>query len=144
MSESDDSTPTETRGDTTTGKGTPYPVETGIPRSAAVTYVLFLAGPLIWSVHFFAVYLVSEMGCTGEGPGLELFDPPVPGLLTVTATAVAAVTCVAAAAWSYRRGRRGPGEESTTLLYAGAMLSALAFVTVLFVGVPAVVFPACG
>lgn len=144
MSESDDSIPTETRGGTTAGKGTPYPVETGIPRSAALTYALFLAGPLIWSVHFFVVYLVSEMGCTGDGPGLSVFDPPVPGLVTVTTSAVAAVACLAAAAWSYRRGRRGRREERTTLLYAGAMLSALAFVTILFVGAPAVVFPACG
>ena len=39
---------------------------------------MFVAGPVIWSVHFLLVYLVTEAGCSGDGPGLRLFDPPVP------------------------------------------------------------------
>lgn len=141
MSRPDHSSAPAADGDTTAGKGTPYPVRTGIPRGALLTYALFLAGPLIWSTHFFVVYLVSEAGCTGDGPGLDVLDSPVPTLVTLVATAAAALACLVAAVWAHRRARR---EERTMLLHAGAMLSVLGFVTVLFVGAPAVVFPGCG
>jgi uncharacterized protein (DUF2267 family) len=44
---------------------------------------MFVAGPVIWSVHFMLVYLVVEAGCSGDGPGLRLFDPPVPTVVTL-------------------------------------------------------------
>lgn len=141
MTGHDEDAASEARGGTTSGEGTPYPVETGISRGAALTYALFLAGPLILSVHFFVVYLVGEMGCTADGPGLDVFDPPVPGLVAVVTTAVAALACLVAGVWSYRRGRR---EERSALSYPGSMLAGLGFLTVLFVGAPAVVLPACG
>jgi hypothetical protein len=115
---------------------------------------MFVAGPIIWSVHFMVVYLVAEAGCTGDGPGLELFDAPVPTVVTLVATAVAAVACLAAAAWSHRRWRmnqRLPVRESGleapdqggNLAFAGFLMSLLGVVTVLFVGLPVMALPAC-
>lgn len=144
MSDSDARRPAQppgSRGGSTSQDGTPVPVDTGLPRGALLTYTLLLAGPLIWSAHFFLVYFVSELGCTADGGGLEVFDAPVPSVVTIVTTAVAALACLAAAWWSQRRARH---DEKPMVLRAGALLSLLGFVTVLFVGAPAVVFPACG
>lgn len=121
--------------------------------------LVFLAGPIIWSVHFMVVYLVAEAGCTGDGPGLALFDPPVPTVVTLAATAVATVASLATAAWGYRRwrarrqepaggaGDRAGGREDHdpggSLAFAGFLMSLLSVVSVLFVGLPALVLPAC-
>jgi hypothetical protein len=133
--------------------GTPVAVAASRVRARDVAAV-FLAGPVIWSVHFMVVYLVAEAGCTGDGPGLEVFDPPVPTVVTLAATVVAALACLAAAAWGQRRWRaykqeRGhgaglePPDLGGSLAFAGALLSLLGFVTVLYVGLTALVLPAC-
>lgn len=141
-------------GAATSEKGTPVPVDLeGSPRAHG-TVALFLAGPVIWTAHFLLVYLVVEAGCTGAGPGLRLFDPPVPAVATLAATAVAALACLATAVLSYRRWRsdhRGEPDDGGVeeappgdpLAFAGFLLSLLGVVTVLFVGVPALVLPAC-
>ncbi|MEZ5263492.1 MAG: hypothetical protein R2755_17390 [Acidimicrobiales bacterium] len=38
-------------------------------------WVVLLGGPLVWLAHFALTYLVAEAGCTGDGPGLDRFDP---------------------------------------------------------------------
>lgn len=146
--------PWHRKGATTAGKGTPAAVDLSRNRREWTLMALFLAGPLIWSAHFMVVYLVVEAGCTGDGPGLNAFDPPVPIVVTLVATAVAAVGCLATAFWGYRRWRadqrerpEGPGLEPPDrggpLAFAGFLLSLLGFVSVLLVGVPAFFLPAC-
>jgi hypothetical protein len=142
-------------GSGTAEEGTPFAVDFSRDRRARTTIAVFLAGPVIWSAHFLLVYLVVEAGCTGDGPGLRLFDPPAPTVVTLVATAVAALACLAAAAWGYRRWRAGQHEVADdagglgehdrggSLAFAGFLLSLLGLVTVLFVGVPAVALPAC-
>lgn len=142
-------------GATTSGKGTPAAVDVSASRRAWATVALFLSGPVIWSVHFMVVYLVVEAGCTGGGAGLHLFDPPVPTLVTLWATVVAALACLGCAVLSYRlwRGQQGEhGDDSAaatrretgrSLLFGGFVLSLLGIITVLIVGVPALVLPAC-
>jgi hypothetical protein len=155
-------------GSWTSPSGTPFAVPVSRDRRALLTAVTLLAGPVLWSVHFLVVYLVAEAGCTGDGPGLDLFDPPVPKVVTLAATAVAAAGALACAAWAYRRWQanraeaaadrsaEGAGEGAEprrgdiddrdrggALLLAGAILSLLAFVMVLFVGLPALVLPSC-
>jgi hypothetical protein len=138
-------------GSRTAADGTPFPVDVFRDRRARVTSLVFVAGPVIWSVHFMVVYLVTEAGCTGDGPGLRLFDPPVPKVVTLAATAAAAVASVACAWWAYRRWRPRNHEPATdeggdrggSLAFAGFLLSLLSFVMVLFVGVPALVLPSC-
>lgn len=143
------------KGRATAGGGTPVPVDVSGRRRARTAIAMFLAGPVIWSVHFMLVYLAVEAGCTGDGPGLNVFDPPAPTVVTLTATAVAALGCLVTAGWGYRRWRAdrqeqadGPGVEPSdwagSLAFAGFLLSLLGFVAVLFVGLPALVLPACG
>jgi hypothetical protein len=141
-------------GATTAGKGTPTAVNVATTRETLATVAVFLAGPVIWSVHFMAVYLAVEAGCTGDGPGLNLFDPPVPTVLTLATTLAAALACLATAAWGYRRWRartaatagetRGePPDRDGSLAFAGFLLSLLGVVSILLVGLPALVLPGC-
>lgn len=135
----------------TAGKGTPMAVERSDRRHIIELGALLLAGPLIWSTHFMVVYLAVEAGCTGAGPGLDRFDPPAPTVVTLVATAVAAFACGATALWAYRRWRaERPNDDAyetrgqvATLAFAGFLLSLLGVVSVLLVGLPALVLPAC-
>jgi hypothetical protein len=151
-------------GATTAGQGTPVAVDVSTSRDTIATMAAFLAGPVLWSVHFMVVYLVVEAGCTGDGGGLDLFDPPVPTVLTLATTVVAALACVGTATWGYRRWRQragdgsdagddgddggdGPGAEPAdrggSLAFAGFLMSLLGAVSILLVGLPALVLPAC-
>ena len=130
-------------------KGTPAPVDVTVDPRARGTITVFLAGPIILIAHFMVVYLVAEAGCTGDGPGLDVFDPPVPTIVTVVATVAAALACCASAVWAYRRWRPGdspqPGDltDREPLAFVGFLLSLLALVTVLAVGVPALALGVC-
>jgi hypothetical protein len=147
-------------GSRTAEEGTPFAVDVSADRRARWALAMFVAGPLIWSAHFLLVYLIVEAGCSGDGPGLRLFAPPMPKVATVAATAAAAAAALACAGWSFRRWRASghepaadePGDPAGshqdrdrggTMAFAGLLLSLLAFVTVLAVGVPALFLPSC-
>ena len=143
-------------GSRTAPEGTPFAVDVSRDRRARFALAMFVAGPVIWSVHFMVVYLVTEAGCGGEGPGLTLFDPPVPKIVTLAVTAAAAVGALACAGWSWRRWRASGAEVAAdlagghqdrdhggTLAFVGFLLSLLSVVTILFVGLPALVLPSC-
>ncbi|TQN42919.1 hypothetical protein FHU33_2330 [Blastococcus colisei] len=137
----------------TASAGTPAPVDVSVDTRAVTAVVVFLAGPVISSVHFMLVYLVVEAGCTGDGPGLDSFDPPVPTVVTLVATAVAALACAATAWWGFARWRAlhrvrpEAGSEELVdrqpLAFGGFLLSLLGLATVLFVGLPALFLGAC-
>jgi hypothetical protein len=152
--------PSPLDGSRTAGEGTPFAVDVSRDRRARFSLFMFVAGPVIWSVHFMLVYVVTEAGCSGDGRGLELFDPPVPKVVTLATTAAAAAAALACAGWSYRRWRAGSSEPAAdeagdlaggftdrdrggTLAFAGFLLSLLSVVTIVFVGLPALVLPSC-
>lgn len=134
-------------GATTGTSGTPFPVDFTRDRRARVTWVLFLAGPVIWISHFMFVYLVAEAGCTGEGPGLELFDPPITAIVTIAATVIATLACLQFARWAYRRWQYSEGEDHDDgrvgMAFTGMLLSLLSVVAILLEGLPALVFTGC-
>lgn len=143
-------------GSTTGVGGTPVPVDLAADRRARRIWVLFLGGPVTWLLHFSVVYLVAEAGCTGDGPGLAVFDPPVPRIVTAVATVVAVAICVVVAwrGWcGWRRGRSAlervadvPGEHpeddehAGTLAFIALLLAGFSALAVLFTGAPALVF----
>lgn len=133
--------PADTAGGATARKGTPAPVSLGVSRQFLVTVSLLLAGPVLWSLHFLVVYLFAEAACTDEGRGIDAGRGPAVVWVTVVATVVGVLACAAAALWAHRRARVGPDRE---LALVGALLSWLGVVSVLFVGVPALVVSACG
>lgn len=142
-------------GASTASRGTSFAVQWSLTRPVITTIAVFLAGPIIWSVHFMVVYLVAEAGCTGDGPGLSLFDPPLPVVVTLAATVIGAAACLLSALWGYRRWRARrddhnassatlTGQDTGGLLsFGGFVMSLLGFATVLFVGVPAAVLGPC-
>ncbi len=145
-------------GGRTQAGGTPVAVDVGGDRRARLTIAMFLAGPVIWSLHFMAVYLVTEAGCSTEGTGLDVFAPPVPTIVTLVATAAAVVASIGVAWWCYRQwrfvraGSGGDHQQSEyleeqrrggVLPFAGFLMALLGVVNVLFVGLPALVLPAC-
>lgn len=149
--------PSRDLGGTTHPEGTPMPVDLRSDTETRQALAAFVAGPVIWITHFALVYLVAEAGCTGDGPGLELFDPPVPVVVTIVATVVAALACLWVGRWELRRWReqRGAPEPAehipatveprsgAPLSFAGMLLAAISFVSVLFVGLPVLVFTGC-
>lgn len=150
---SEEATPPES-GALTAPEGTPVAVDITRDLRARDTWVVLLAGPVIWFAHFMVVYMVAEAGCTGSGPGLHLLDPPVPATVTVVATIIAVVACLGFAGWSFRRSRTGiPDGEADDevaargrhreLAFVGMLLSLLSALAVLFVGAPALVFTGC-
>jgi hypothetical protein len=148
------------RGSMTAPRGTPYPVDVASDRPARMIWAALLAGPAILMLHFTVVYLVAEAGCTGDGHGLDAFDPPVPVIVTVVATALAAIACLAVAAWNYRRWRPSvdaPDRPQATwpfgdvddheargsLAFVGTLLAALSFASVVLIGIAAPFLPSC-
>lgn len=135
----------------TSPSGTPVAVDITRDLQARATWVVLLGGPVVWALHFVVVYLVAEAGCTGSGPGLDAFDPPVPSVVTLVATVVAVLACLGVGAWAWRLRARGPGglasdeaaavERNRTLMMAGLLLALLSAMAVVFVAVPAVWLP---
>ncbi len=146
-------------GSTTSQHGTAMAVDIAAPPGTRRALTLFLAGPVVWFAHFMFVYVVAEAGCTGAGMGLRLLDPPVPTVTTLAATAVATIACAVIARWEYQRwqaDRRPLSAEHAdvvpesddpqiggALAFAGFLLAVVSLLSVLFVGLPAAVLPAC-
>lgn len=154
--------PASQGGELAPAHGTPVPVDVSRDRRVRLNWVVFLAGPVIWITHFMLVYLVSEAGCTGEGEGLRLFNPPVPVITTLVATVIAVALSAAATVWAYRwwrasrRDLEAAPDAATeisgdfdddrrrgSLAFAGLLLSGFFVVGVLFTGAPAVVLGPC-
>ena len=146
-------------GSTTSQHGTAMAVDIEAHPETRRALALFLAAPVVWFTHFVVVYLVAEAGCTGDGPGLSVFDPPAPRVVTLVATAVAAVVCLAIAAWEYRRwqaderplpeeridevaGAEDP-QTGGALAFTGFLIAVVSFLSVLFVGLPALALASC-
>lgn len=137
MSERDQSAD---RGARTEASGTPFPVRVPRDPQAWITAFIFAGGPILWFAHFMFVYVVAEAGCTGEGRGLRAFNPPVPLVVTLAATTVFAVAVAVIAVWAFRRWR---WNVHGAMAFGGLLLSSLSLIAILWVGVPAVLFPGC-
>lgn len=118
---------------------------------------LFLAGPSIWMIHFFAVYLLAEALCA-VSVSAEVLSLPVLSALTLLATALAVVAAAVTTVLAYRRWRRSrspshvaddeqPPEseagQDADIALAGFLLGILFIVAILFVGLPAAVLHPC-
>lgn len=99
------------------------------------TLVALLAGPILFTVHFWGVYLTAEWDCRFGSSNR----------VTVVVTLVATVVAAAATGWltwrSYRH--RQDDDPDDVIALAGLLLSGISVVAVLFVGVTALVLPPC-
>ncbi|MBW3662811.1 MAG: hypothetical protein KY469_06900 [Actinobacteria bacterium] len=154
--------PAEADGARSPSHGTPAPVEIATDIRQRSIWAIFLLGPVTWFAHFMVVYLVAEAGCTGDGPGLTVFDPPVPVALTLIATVPAVTVCAAGAVWGFRRWRLGlraleagpdeaeelpdglaAGRGPPGLAFVGFLLSTFFLVAVLYTAAPATILGPC-
>ena len=112
--------------------------------------ILFLAGPVIWYHHFWLVYLLAEAICDDGGSEARWLGLRPLSFITVATTAAAAGLVLVLAAWAWRRYRHGGGhsdpavaESERALAFTGALLGLVFFVSILFVGVPALFLQPC-
>lgn len=99
---------------------------------------LFLAGPILWYVYFWVVYLVAEAGCaTGSNAVVTWATIGLTGVTTVA---------VAHQAWRARRAR-GTSDSSVaheaSMTGVGFRMGAFFVLATVFVGVPALVLTPC-
>lgn len=104
---------------------------------------LFLAGPVIWYLHFWGVYLLAEAGCfaarTAESQPAWL----VVVILVTTVAAAGAIVWTTWLAWRRWRDRDETSRDRPALYFIGFLLGPLFAVATLFVGLPAAVLPPC-
>lgn len=106
-------------------------------------WVLLLAGPVLWIVHFMAVYLFAEAACAArESNDIAFFGTGAIVPIVVASTLVAAGVTGAAMLASWR-GTRGRTEDATAMGWAGVLLGALSLVAILAVGLPALAVDPC-
>ena len=151
---------------TTPGSGAPpghEPDASASPESQARLLTLaglFLAGPLIWSVHFLVVYGLTESICASGAADAEWLGLDVASSLTVLFTVAAAAAALVPTRRAFRRWRAAGGdwnevppsrrrdrsaraEAEAPLALAGFLLGLLFVLAILFVGAPALVLDAC-
>ena len=110
-------------------------------RSTSWFWVVLLAGPVIWIVHFAVVYLAAEAACT---PTVASRWPDLDGgslrAFVVVVTLVAAIACAVAAIVAWRATRAG---DASPLTRAAVVLAIGSLVSVVLVGTPVLVLGPC-
>ena len=103
--------------------------------------VLFLAGPVIWYVFFWVVYLMAEAACVSTLAFTETAGVPTVSLVTMALTLVTAIPVV----WLMVRAFRKADDDSPhqALVKVGGILGISFFVATVFVGLPALFFRPC-
>jgi hypothetical protein len=103
-------------------------------------WLVLLAGPLIWSAHLGFVYAAATLEITLTGKA---------GLASRIAVAVATLVCLAAIGWigwslhrrSFPRWKPPRSDLSGLWRTSGALLCLIAFMAVLWQGLPAILIP---
>lgn len=104
-------------------------------------WVVLLAGPVIWIVHFAVVYLTAEATCTPTvGNRWPMLDAGSLRVFVVVATIVAAIGCVVAALVAWRAVRR---PDASPLHRAAVVLAVGSCASVIAVGAPVLVLGPC-
>jgi heme/copper-type cytochrome/quinol oxidase subunit 2 len=138
-------------------------------RLSTLTYNI-LAGPIVWAVHFLAVYTIAEFGCRANFTNLQFIAPATIQLLTLVLTIPALVLVAIGALSAYRMSRslqtadslslereadqtvgvssslytvQEQAERQGFLIWLGVLLSVLFFVGIVATAAPALVVNIC-
>ncbi|MGH8959443.1 MAG: hypothetical protein ACRDVK_12315 [Acidimicrobiia bacterium] len=103
--------------------------------------VLFLAGPVIWYVFFWVVYLMAEAACVSSLALTETAGLPTVSLITIALTLISAVPVVWFMVHAFRKADGDSPHRA--LVMAGGVLGISFFVATVFVGLPALFFSPC-
>lgn len=99
---------------------------------------LFLAGPIIWYLYFWVVYLAAEAGCNANSGAVVTWVTV--GLTGGTIFAIAFYT------WRAKRIRGlwdRDNDDANALVKAGFLMGAFFVLATLFVGIPALILQPC-
>ncbi|MCA0453452.1 MAG: hypothetical protein LCI00_05715 [Chloroflexi bacterium] len=112
-----------------------------------------LSGPIIWFVHFVAVYSLAEFGCRSNFTNLIFITPETMRLTMIVLTVVSVIGVgfggiLAFRAWSQVRKETSRKESAYEarfhfLTLLGMLLSALFILSILFTVAPAFVLSVC-
>lgn len=105
-------------------------------------WAVAVGGPAVWMTHFMVVYLAGEASCVSRATNEWTFvgaDALV--ALTVVATVIAALACVALAIVAHRR-MEATARETVDFAFLGFLLSIGSVIGVVTVGAPALFLPA--
>jgi hypothetical protein len=94
----------------------------------------FLAGPLIWAAHFFALYLTESYACASMSSGIVSAIG-----LGGTLLALAAISF---AAWTFWRSAQA-GDSRNSLAAFALPLALLSGVAIVWTALPILLLPAC-
>ncbi|MGH8926214.1 MAG: hypothetical protein ACRDWA_16525 [Acidimicrobiia bacterium] len=103
--------------------------------------VLFLAGPVIWYLFFWVVYLIAEAACVSSLAFTATADVPTLSLITIALTVLSATAVVWFMVSAFRQANLDSPHQS--LVLAGAILGVSFFIATVFVGLPALFFRPC-
>jgi hypothetical protein len=115
---------------------------------AFVPLLLYMtAGVLIWTAYFLATYGAVGVGCARNLGAARLFGIPLLplGVGAATVVALAATAAMMVAAWR-RYGRKQRASDSTRsfVAFTAMVLAVLAFVAIVWNGIPALLLHDCG
>jgi hypothetical protein len=112
---------------------------------SAGTWLMVLAGPVIWYVYFWLVYLVAEGVCRLGGFDFEVMGLTGLSFVTIAVTGGASALIVVSGLRSYSSWRKAPRDGSgyLGLAFAGVVLSGIFLLAVLATGLPALVLRPC-
>jgi hypothetical protein len=118
-----------------------------------------IAGPLVWTVHFLTLYIVTAIACAHGFFHEEVLGVRVVPLVGGAVTLVAVALILDAVVLAYRRWRGLPAEGPPAPLpphdandvasrrrfmaYAGLLLSGLALIATLWQTLPILLFASC-
>ncbi len=104
-------------------------------------WLLTIGGPVIWIVHFGAVYLLAEAACTAQRSArIDFVGAETLRVAVVALTVIAVVGCVALAVAARRAARR---REAAVAVGVGVPLSLGAAVAVAATCLPVLVLAPC-
>lgn len=111
--------------------------------------VIFLAGPVVWYLYFWVVYLIAEAGCSEAFPDLAFLGASLVSIATIIATAVAGALIVYYMVKAYRQldgplTSSGDVARGSSFLVLGVILGFIFLVATFFVGLPALFLEVCG
>lgn len=120
--------------------------------SPAVLAYSILAGPILWFVHFVAVYSLAEFGCRANFINAAFLTPETIRLLILVITLVIIVAVGAGGVWAYQGwrsfARKGSNDTDSEmreyfLIRVGMMLSGLFLFSIIVTTVPIFFLSTC-
>ncbi len=111
-----------------------------------------LSGPIIWFMHFIAVYSLAEFGCRSNFNNLTYITPDTMRLVMIVLTVVSIIAVAFGGVLAYQAWgkERNTGQKESAyevrfrfLLVLGMLFSALFILSIVFTVAPAFVLSVC-